>query len=151
MIYKTDMSAPQNTELFVFATALPHRPPPDKPLDGGPTKPPSFRDILAEGQGKTPVKEMVDLISNGLVKVSFEEGNRLKPQVMLDEKYFQDLCNPWKEALVINLIGKNVGYQLMKDRLKKMWKFNGGFHIIDVDNGFYMVKCELLADREKIV
>lgn len=38
----------------------------------------------------------------------------------------------------------------MKERLKKLWKVLGGFDILDVDNGFYMVKCELLADSEKI-
>lgn len=48
-------------------------------------------------------------------------------------------------------LGKNMDYYLMKDRLNKMWKFIGGFEIMDVDNGFFMVKCELLVDREKIV
>lgn len=48
-------------------------------------------------------------------------------------------------------------YLLMKDRLKKMWKLNEGFDIMDINNGFFMakfffmVKCELLADKEKIV
>jgi hypothetical protein len=69
----------------------------------------------------------------------------------MDDKLLQDLCNPWKEALVIKLLGKNVGYNMMKDRLKTLWKLTGGFEIMDVDNGFYMVKCELLADREKIM
>lgn len=42
-------------------------------------------------------------------------------------------------------------YHLMKDMLKKMWKLTRGFDIMDVDNGFFMVKCELLGDRDKIV
>lgn len=32
-----------------------------------------------------------------------------------------------------------------------MWKLTGGFEIMDIDNDFYMVKCELFADREKII
>lgn len=32
-----------------------------------------------------------------------------------------------------------------------MWKLTRGFEIMNVDNGFFMVKCELLANREKIV
>lgn len=43
-----------------------------------------------------------------------------------------------------------MGYHLMKSRLKKMWKLTKDFEM-DVDNCFFMVKCELLADREKIV
>lgn len=48
---------------------------------------------------------------------------------------------PWEEC----------GYHLMNDRLKKMWKLTRGFEIMDVDNDFFMVKCELFVDREKIV
>lgn len=43
-----------------------------------------------------------------------------------------------------------MGYHLTKDRLKRMWEFTGGFEIINVDNGFFMVKCEQLSDREKL-
>ncbi|CAI8611818.1 unnamed protein product [Vicia faba] len=32
-----------------------------------------------------------------------------------------------------------------------MWKLTEGFEIMDVDNGFFIVKCEMLANREKIV
>jgi hypothetical protein len=138
---------------FVFNTAAPL---PPKPPDGGDQsnntkKKLSFRDILTEGQELNHAKEKVDLIAKGLMKVSLEGGNRLLPMVTMDDTLFQDLCNPWKEALVIKLLGKNVGFNLMKDRLQKLWRLTGGFEIMDVDNGFYMVKCELLADREKIV
>jgi hypothetical protein len=137
---------------FVFNAVVP---PPLKPPDNGnPTvKTPkmSFRDILTEGQTTHHTKEKVDLIEKGLMKVTLENGNRLLPRVSMDDKLFQDLCNPWKEALVVKLLGKNVGYNMMKDRLKTLWRLAGGFEIMDVDNGFYMVKCELLADREKIM
>ncbi|MCI24608.1 hypothetical protein A2U01_0045793, partial [Trifolium medium] len=141
-----------NTTGFVFNAT----PPPPKPPDGGvqigtSNKKISFRDVLTEGQQMNQTKERVDLIAKGLMKVTLEEGNRLLPVVTMDEKLFQDLCNPWKEALVVKLLGKNVGYNMMKDRLKNLWRLTGGFEIMDVDNGFYMVKCELLADREKIV
>jgi hypothetical protein len=137
---------------FVFNAAVP---PPQKPPDYGNQTTNkqriSFRDILTEGQEMHQPKDRVDLIEKGLMKVTLEEGNRLLPKVTMDEKLFQDLCNPWKEALVVKLLGKTVGYNLMKDRLKKLWRPSGGFEILDVDNGFYMVKCELLADREKIM
>jgi hypothetical protein len=144
-------STHNHTTGFVF-----NAPPPPKPPERGeqsniPMKKTSFRDILTEGQQKNQTKERVDLIAKGLMKVTLDKGNRLLPVVTMDDKLLQDLCNPWKEALVIKLLGKNVGYNMMKDRLKTLWKLTGGFEIMDVDNGFYMVKCELLADREKIM
>lgn len=39
----------------------------------------------------------------------------------------------------------------MKDWFEKLWKHNGGFDMLDVDNGYDMVKFEQLADREKVV
>jgi hypothetical protein len=147
-----DSDLPNPMEAFVFKTVTP---PPHKPPEGErqihkPQKM-SFRDILTEGQEKTKVKEKIDLIANGLMKVTLEDGNRSLPKVTMDEKLFQELCSPWKEALVVKLLGKNVGFNLMKDRLQKLWRLTGGFEIMDVDNGFYMVKCELLADRDKIM
>lgn len=106
---------------------------------------------MTEGQQKTPAKEKVNLVEKGLVKITYEGGNRLLPKVHLEDSYFRDLCNPWKEALVVKLLGKIVGYQSLKDRLTRLWKLQGKFEIMDVDQGFYMVKCDMLSDREKIV
>ena len=36
-------------------------------------------------------------------------------------------------------------------RLKGVWKLNGGFELIDVGNGFFMVKFDLANDRAKII
>jgi hypothetical protein len=67
-------------ENFVFNAAMP---PPNKPPDAGnqPTKTQkvSFRDILTEGQEKHQVKDKVDLIEKGLMKITLENGNRLLP------------------------------------------------------------------------
>jgi hypothetical protein len=98
----SDLKPPKT---FVFSATMQ---PPQKPPDGEASKPKktSFRDILTEGQGTTQAKERVDLIEKGLMKVTLEDGNRLLPKVTMDEKLFQDLCSPWKEALVVKLLGK---------------------------------------------
>jgi hypothetical protein len=111
----------------------------------------SFRDMLTEGTQKIHVKEKVNLVEKGLVTITYEGGNKLLPKVSLDESYFKDLCHPWKEALVIKVLGRKVGYQALKERLQRLWKLQGGFDMMDVDQGFHMVKCNLLADREKIM
>lgn len=77
----------------------------------------------------------MDLLAKGIVKIDFEEGNRLLPKATIDSAYLQDLCTPWKDALVIKLLGKTIGYNVLKERVKKLWKLNGGFDLLDVDNG----------------
>nr|KYP64083.1 Putative AC transposase [Cajanus cajan] len=37
----------------------------------------------------------------------------------------------------------------MKDRLHSTWKLKGGFELIDISNGFFLVKFDIEEDREK--
>jgi len=36
-------------------------------------------------------------------------------------------------------------------RLKGVWKLNGGFELMDIGNGFFMVKFDLADDRAKVI
>ncbi|WJX71617.1 hypothetical protein P8452_55593 [Trifolium repens] len=132
--------------------------PPRKPPDGidmSKTKGASqvsFRDkLMGDGQQAPKNRERVDLIQQKLVRIEHEDGNRLLPKVYLDDSVFEGLCSSWKDALVIKLLGKNLGYQVMKERLQKIWRTTGGFDIRDVDNGFFIVKFDLPIDKEKVI
>lgn len=107
-----------------------------------------FRDKVLGDKQVPPMRECADLIKKKLVTIDYEGGNRLLPKVTLNEKVFQELCYPWQDALDVKLLGKKVGYNVMKDRLKKLWKQSGGLDIMDVDNGYYMVKFDLAQDQE---
>jgi hypothetical protein len=52
--------------------------------------------------------------------------------------------------VIIKLLGKNIGYYQLRMRLKGVWKLNGGFELMDVGNGFFMVKFDLADDRAKV-
>lgn len=49
-----------------------------------------------------------------------------------------------------HLLGKNLGYKITKDQLQRVWKPQGGFDILDVDHGHYMVKFDLASDKERV-
>jgi len=91
------------------------------------------------------------MIEQKHVRIELENGNRLLPKIYLEPQTFQELCTPWKDALVVKLLGKNLGYNTMKERLHKVWKTQGGFEIMDNDNGFYMVKFDQISDKEKVI
>ncbi|KAK2420967.1 hypothetical protein QL285_031645 [Trifolium repens] len=143
---------------FVFsAQSNPSPPPHTKPPDPPPPPPhppphkPSFRDKLLGSTQQIPIREKENMLEKNLVRIEHENGNRLLPKVYLDPSVFQELCTPWKDALVVKLLGKNIGYNTMKDRLHRIWKLQGGFEIMDNDNGFYMVKFHQAADKEKVI
>lgn len=64
------------------------------------------------------------------------------PMIHVDDKVFEELCEPWRDALVIKLLGKSVGYKIMKERAAKLWKLQASFEIRDMGHGFFMVKFD---------
>jgi len=124
-----------------------------KPLDPqtSPTAKISFRDKLLGPSQEALIREKEDMIEKKLVRIEHENGNRLLPKVHLEQSVFQQLCTPWKDAIVVKLLGKNLGYHTMRERLQKTWRTQGGFEIMDNDNGFYMVKFDEAADKENVI
>ncbi|XP_057432086.1 uncharacterized protein LOC130724831 [Lotus japonicus] len=93
----------------------------------------------------------VDLIAHKLVRIELSEDARQPPKVFAADSVIENLSKPWKQALVVKLIGKNLGYSLMKSKLHSLWKPSGGFDIMMIDHGFYMVKFDKEEDREKVL
>lgn len=65
------------------------------------------------------IREKEDMIEKKLVRIELEDGNRLLPKVYLEPKVFQELSTPWKDAIVVKLLGKNLGYNTMRDRSQR--------------------------------
>lgn len=134
------------------AGALP--PPPLKPPDGGGgVRPPriSFRDKLLGAQEPLPRREKVDLSAKNLFKIELEGGDRLKPKCYIAESILEELWTPWKDAVIVTLLGKTLGYLTMKDRLRATWTLSGGMDMIDIGSGYFLVKFDRAADREKVI
>ena len=73
------------------------------------------------------------------------------PKIYLDSSIRDELSAPWEDALVVKLLGKDVGFLTMRDRLKKLWQPSGGFDIIDLGFGFFLIKFDNGDDRGKAV
>ncbi|XP_057416051.1 uncharacterized protein LOC130710717 [Lotus japonicus] len=122
------------------------------PLTGGslPERP-SFRDKLMEGSRAEPPKEVKDLVEQGRMKIQLVNGNRLLPKIVTEASVVEEMSAPWKEALVVTLLGKSLGYRTMKLKLGNIWRLAGDFDMIDVGNGFYMIKFDRKEDREHVI
>ncbi|PNX57420.1 zinc ion binding nucleic acid binding protein, partial [Trifolium pratense] len=84
----------------------------------------SFRDKVL-GTKMHAVKEKVDLIANNMAKIELVQ--------------------------VVKLLGKNLGYNTMKNKLENIWKLMGGIELMDVGNAFYMVKFDGEEDKNKVI
>ncbi|KAJ4842153.1 hypothetical protein Tsubulata_043823 [Turnera subulata] len=84
---------------------------------------PSFLDTLLKDQERAKEKSsMVDLIEEQMVSLTFLDGDRLRPSFALDSDYYQRLCAPWTNTLILKLLGRTIGYKAMHTRLMQLWK-----------------------------
>lgn len=111
----------------------------------------SFWDEVLGNKPPAPAREKVDLIAQKLVTIDLEDGNRLLPKVTLNGEVFKELCKPCQDALMVKLLSNTLGYRIMKDRLKRTWQLAGDFDIMDIDNGFFMVKFDIPEDCERVL
>ncbi|XP_057432162.1 uncharacterized protein LOC130724913 [Lotus japonicus] len=123
-----------------------------RPPDAGGGQPrSSFRDTLMGDGSKASPKALEDFFETGKMKVSYINDNRQLPKLHVDKSVIDGMCSPWKDALVVGLLGKKLGYRIMKTRLSNIWQLTGEFDLLDVDNGFYMVKFDRPEDRKKVM
>lgn len=111
----------------------------------------SFKDMVMGKKEAPRVRPKVDLFKEKLATIKYEDGIPLKPIVHIDDSIFQGLSAPWEDALVISLLGKRISYNVLKDKLVKLWKLSADFDMMNVGNDFYMVKFGLEDDRAKVV
>ncbi|XP_057426555.1 uncharacterized protein LOC130719985 [Lotus japonicus] len=124
--------------------------PPDDGIQPQPQQS-SFKDKLMGGATAPPPQKYVDLIDNDMMKVIYVNDNPQLPKIVVEREVIEGMCSPWKDALVISLLGKRLGYRLMKTKLTSLWRLSGEFDLMDVDNGFYMVKFDREEDKEKVM
>ena len=63
----------------------------------------------------------------------------------------REVAEVWKDALVVKLLGKSIGYATLLNKLKALWRLKAGSDIMNVGNDHYMVKFDLSEDRSLVV
>ncbi|GAU10489.1 hypothetical protein TSUD_421890, partial [Trifolium subterraneum] len=110
----------------------------------------SFRDKVL-GNKALRVRERVDLLANKMAQVELIRGNRLLPMLHVKNTVIEELSEPWKDALIVKLLGKSLGYNVMKTKLESIWNLSGGIELMNVGNSFYMVKFDVEEDKNKVI
>ncbi|CAN1131438.1 hypothetical protein LINPERHAP2_LOCUS6403 [Linum perenne] len=75
----------------------------------------------------------------GVSDITLSASNGIKSLSL--SKYFKEkLCIPWRNSVVVRLLGKSVGYAYLCNRLRAIWKPLGHLHIVDLDKDCFMIK-----------
>ncbi|KAK9148866.1 hypothetical protein Scep_007623 [Stephania cephalantha] len=54
--------------------------------------------------------------------------------------------NHLKRALMVKVLGRTIGFKTLYNRMLVLWKSTGAMKVMDVDNGYYMVRFALIKD-----
>lgn len=73
------------------------------------------------------------------------------PELELSYTKCMHLWQPWKRALVIKLLGKNISYGTLHDRLHDLWKITDGFELTDLEENYYMVRFYNKEDYDLVL
>ncbi|CAL8995128.1 unnamed protein product [Prunus brigantina] len=82
--------------------------------------------------------------------VVISRGDR-GPSIQFSEKAMSRLCKPWKNALIVKLLGRSHTYNYLHDRLQQKWSLKGGWKLVDLVNDYFVVKFELEEDLEFVL
>lgn len=57
----------------------------------------------------------------------------------------EHLIKPWQN-IVVELLGRQIGYRALSTRLESLWSSTRGFPIIDLENDYYLVHFKSEGD-----
>ena len=75
----------------------------------------------------------------------------MKPVISLPPKLVKKLHRQWKNSLIVKLLGRTIGYKMLKQRVQILWGLQGDFDLIDLEEGFYLIKFNMKEDYFKVL
>ncbi|GKV19005.1 hypothetical protein SLEP1_g29305 [Rubroshorea leprosula] len=126
----------------------------------GSTDPPkSFRDSLLDGlANKTPplvsYEELVEAnlaVDSPMADDGADPPQVKVPRVKIPKAIWQRLCVPWKNAVIIKLLGKSINFRILHARLLKEWRTEQEYEVIDVGMGYFIVRFATPEDCSRIL
>lgn len=61
------------------------------------------------------------------------------PKISITDDRLKELCRPWKDALILTLLGRPTNLNMMRDRVAWMLK-SDNFELIDLPNNFFVFR-----------
>ncbi|KAG8494050.1 hypothetical protein CXB51_011564 [Gossypium anomalum] len=98
------------------------------------------------------VSESGDVISDGDFVI--EEGDILRssingiPAIDFSERLRNFLVRDMETTVVVKLLGQNIGYGALHNRISTLWKPSQPFCLMDIENGYFLVRFQCRVDYD---
>lgn len=66
------------------------------------------------------------------------------PEIILSPKEETRISRPWKNGVIVKMLGKRIGYKALEAKLQQLWARKGIINIMDLGQDFFLVTftCE---------
>ncbi|KAL7163296.1 hypothetical protein ACSBR2_039400 [Camellia fascicularis] len=72
------------------------------------------------------------------------------PKIKLPSRLIKHIRKPWKDCLIVRLLGKMIGYKFLVSKLSKVWGLQWDFEATDLGLGFFLIKFEMRSDCSRV-
>lgn len=110
----------------------------------------SFKEKLLETKemASTGLEKDEELVENRWYQYQKEEEEIAKcsyvydpcPEIRVSESELATWSEPWKEALVVTLLGKRVSFKMLENKLNRDWARKGKIQLTDLPKNFFVVQ-----------
>ncbi|KAL4375791.1 hypothetical protein GQ457_02G041460 [Hibiscus cannabinus] len=73
------------------------------------------------------------------------------PSIQFSNRIHDQIDNNLSNAIIVRLLGRNIGYRALVNRVTALWKPIGSLHIIDLDNNYFLVRFSDPNDYSKVL
>lgn len=109
----------------------------------------SYKSMLTGREdGLKDSKEEEDMASDDEQQDKEREGDKDCPVITLTKKEKARQRRPWRQSLIIKIMGKTVGYAYLLRRLNIMWHPKARMDLITLENNYFLVKFGSIMDYE---
>ncbi|MBA0877108.1 hypothetical protein Goshw_027734, partial [Gossypium schwendimanii] len=90
-------------------------------------------------------KEAIDILEEDIQK-TFVNG---VPSITFSDQIHQIIIQGMNNTVILKLLGRNIGFLILQNKIYYMWRPSAPSYIMDIENGYFLVKFQNKLDCEK--
>lgn len=150
------VSQPQDSPLVDVVMETPQPQMQESPTETPKEKSRSFRTALLNSSEPTKedIEKRLALFSDSDDEDEMEQDQipptKSRIKVTFSKEHLKRIRQNWKGCLIIKLLGRNIGFKTLMEKIHKIWNLEASITPVDVGLGFYVIRFESKTDYFKV-
>ncbi|XP_017630260.1 uncharacterized protein LOC108473250 [Gossypium arboreum] len=90
-------------------------------------------------------KEVIDFLEGDIQRSVVNDV----PSITFWDQIHQILIQGMDNIVILKLLGRNIGFSVLQNEIYSMWRPSGPIHMMDIENGYFLVKIHNKLDCDK--